>query len=91
MTDSIVERVAIAMWARKEQLTPAPNVSWENAEAADQSFMRDIARAAIAAMRKADPFMTAQGARTLNGHTSSAHTQIVQDVYEAMIDAALKD
>ena len=50
-----------------------------------------IARAAIAAMRKADPFMTAQGARTLNGHTSSAHTQIVQDVYEAMIDAALKD
>ncbi len=81
---SMVERVATAMWAKKELLTPPPRVSWENAEAMDQTFMLEVARAAIEAMREP----TAEMIRCLVGYEEDDSEKA--DGYRAAIDAALK-
>lgn len=48
-----VEAVAREIWDEKERLTLPPPLSWEKATEYDRDFIRQIARAAIAAYRKA--------------------------------------
>ncbi len=88
----MVERVAMAMWAKKEQLTPNPRVSWENAEAKDQAFMLEVARAAIEAMREPTEAMKDAGGMELAGLWDSDDSpySAAENVWLACIDAALK-
>lgn len=87
MADSMIERVARAMWLKKEALTAPPRVSWENAEPKDRDFMLAVARAAIEAMREPSEAVTLAGEVAIET-AGSFHTN---DIWKAMIDAALSE
>ena len=89
MTDSMVERVARALFEKQQPHHAGAHVQWNNENEdwceEDRDGFRDLARAAIAAMREPTEGMLAAGLAELLGYGEA------RDVWPAMIDAALKD
>lgn len=97
---TMVERVAARMWAKKEEPTPPPRVSWENAAPDERAFMLAIARAAIEAMREPSEAMVKRGADTEVMHSwgsppsrkgAGEYVADPESIWSAMIDAALAE
>jgi len=96
MSETMIAKVAQAMWAQKEELTPPPRVSWENAPPDEREFMFKIARAAIAAVRTPTEGMVreAQGLGTdyeIEPGVPVTWPPAPETLWKAMIDAALKE
>lgn len=96
--ETMLERVARALWDMKEKATNPPNVSWRNALPEERAFMLKAARAAIEAMREPTPKMAEAGqavilAAWINNSDLADEQSIADehDVLAAMIDAALED
>lgn len=84
MTDSMIERVARAIWQTMNSIMHDHDNLWQKNK--QKIIYRDSARAAIAAMREP----TEQVRNTMNAHASNGMVNW-DDYHAAMIDAALKE
>lgn len=78
MADDMIERVALAI-----ERADSPGLPWHLETEQDQKVYRNLARAAVAAMREPTPEMMLAGFVCCPIHTLST--------WEAMIDAAIAE
>lgn len=98
MTDSMIERVAEAIysrfWGPQELVEPDDRFKWATASGSAKERMRDMARAAIEAMREPDAWMLAAGASDICASDEVSTVfgpHRANDCWKAMIDAALTE
>lgn len=94
---SMVERVARAMWAKRaakwDAMFPTKSLSFDDGEQSARDFILALSRAAIEAMPAPTETMVIHGfeAMTGNWHSCREAADDARRCYEAMISAALAD
>ena len=91
MTESMVEKVARAIWDERENTFPKRvKTTWAGGTGIAKQLTMDLARAAMKAMREPTQHMANAGWSAIAGHADDPQGA-AWPIFNAMIDAALDE